>query len=92
MINNILDFSRIESGRKAYAFADTDLAALVDVAELAPGRTKPGVRSTLPMGAVKPPGQAATAEGVYPTKYKCKMTGEQGDKLEIMPILPVETL
>lgn len=30
LINNILDFSRIESGRKTYAFVETDLAGLVE--------------------------------------------------------------
>jgi signal transduction histidine kinase len=30
LINNILDFSRIEAGRRGYQFAETDLAAVVD--------------------------------------------------------------
>jgi len=37
---------------------------------------------------IKARGQTATAEGVYPTRYKCKMLGEQGDKLEILPLAP----
>ena len=46
---------------------------------------------------IKARGQTATAEGMYPTRYKCKMLGEYGDKLglvlppvEILPILPLE--
>jgi len=41
---------------------------------------------------IKARGQTATAEGVYATRYKCKMLGEQGDKLEILPLAPVELL
>ena len=42
---------------------------------------------------IKARGQAATGDGAYATKYKCKMTGERGDKLdvEILP-LPLEEL
>jgi len=39
---------------------------------------------------MKARGQTATAEGVYPTRYKCKMLGEQGDKLGLIPILPID--
>jgi len=39
---------------------------------------------------IKARGQTATGEGVHATRYKCKMFGEQGDKLGLIPILPVE--
>lgn len=42
LIDNLLDFSRIESGRKTYTFAETDLAALVERTVEAFSRRQPG--------------------------------------------------
>ncbi len=65
LIENVLDFSRIEQGRKEYDFEPTDLGALVaaTVRLMEPVAADHGVRVDCSVGRASLPGQSAVCDG-----------------------------
>ena len=82
MIENVLDFARIEQGRKEYEFEPTDVSALVEttVKLMEPYAEERGVRLSLENGALRA-GTAAPANGqaTNATEAECASPSPWGE-------------